>query len=74
MVTTIHTNANDIDKEFIKVIGKLFHNKRIKVTIEDEIDETEYLLSEKANAAFLTKSMKEVSKGEVVRIPASKFK
>jgi hypothetical protein len=44
MVTTIQTEADKIDNQFLEAIKTLFKNKRIKVTIEDEIDETEYLL------------------------------
>ncbi|AMS25819.1 hypothetical protein AEM51_01160 [Bacteroidetes bacterium UKL13-3] len=59
MITTIQTEADKIDNQFLEAIKTLFKNKRIKVTIEDEIDETEYLLNNESNKEFLLRSIKQ---------------
>jgi hypothetical protein len=41
--------ANEVDQKFLENIRRLFGNKRIKITIEPDLDETEYLLEEPAN-------------------------
>jgi hypothetical protein len=66
MITTFETEANKIDNQFLEAIKTLFKNKRIKVTIEDEIDETEYLLSNELNKEFLLRSIKMAEDGDVV--------
>lgn len=63
MITTIQTEADKIDNQFLEAIKTLFKNKRIKVTIEDEIDETEYLLSNESNKEFLMRSIKQAEAG-----------
>lgn len=66
MITTIQTEADKIDYQFIDAIKTLFKNKRIKVTIEDEMDETEYLLSNESNKEFLLRSIKQAEQGTLV--------
>lgn len=66
MITTIQTEADKIDNQFLEAIKTLFKNKRIKVTIEDEIDETEYLLSNESNKEFLMRSIKQAEAGSHV--------
>lgn len=63
MITTIQTEADKIDNQFLEAIKTLFKNKRIKVTIEDEIDETEYLLNNESNKEFLLRSIKQAETG-----------
>lgn len=66
MITTIQTEADKIDYQFIDAIKTLFKNKRIKVTIEDEMDDTEYLLSNESNKEFLLRSIKQAEQGSLV--------
>lgn len=66
MVTTIQTEADKIDNQFLEAIKTLFKNKRIKVTIEDEIDETEYLLNNESNKEFLVRSIEQAEDGNLI--------
>ena len=66
MVTTIQTEADKIDNQFLEAIKILFKNKRIKVTIEDEIDETEYLLNNESNKEFLMRSIEQAEDGNLI--------
>ncbi len=71
MITTIQTDANKIDSQFIEAIKTLFKNKKIKVTIEDETDETEYLLTNESNKDFLMRSIKQAETGNLISFNAN---
>lgn len=71
MITTIQTDANKIDSQFIESIKTLFKNKKIKVTIEDETDETEYLLTNESNKDFLMRSIKQAETGNLISFNAN---
>ena len=68
MITTFELNANELDTRFIKAIKTLFGDRKIKVTVDVEMDETEYLLRSEANRKALLESIKQTKNGEFVRI------
>ena len=68
MTTTFELNANELDTRFIKAIKTLFGDRKIKVTVDVEMDETEYLLRSEANRKALLESIKQAKNGEFVRI------
>lgn len=68
MITTFELNANELDTRFIKAIKTLFGDRKIKVTVDVEMDETEYLLRSEANRKALLESIKQAKNGEFVRI------
>jgi ethanolamine ammonia-lyase small subunit len=69
MQTTFHYDtASELNTDFLKAIKTLFKNQKIIVTVESEMDTTEYLLRNDTNRKFLEKSIKQVAKGEVVKI------
>lgn len=50
-------------------IKELFKgSRRIAITVEEELDETEYLLRSEANRAMLEQSMKEAELGKTVKV------
>lgn len=53
MYTSYHLNSNELNADFLESVKKLFKNKRITISIEEEMDETEYLLSTDANRKHL---------------------
>jgi hypothetical protein len=57
MYTSFHVKANELDDKFLKSIKTLFKSKRISITIEEEMDETEYQLSTEANRKHLEESI-----------------
>jgi len=59
---TIHPK-DEAQEKALKIIFDAFD-----VKYEKEMDETEYLMSSKANEASLDKSIKQVENGEVVKI------
>ena len=73
MQTSFHIKANELDEKFLKSIKTLFKSKEIYITIEDEQDTTEYLLSTEANRKHLKKSLAEAKKGKVVKVNIDKL-
>ena len=49
MYTSYHLNAKELNDDFLKSLKQLFKNKRITISMEEEMDDTEYLLSTEAN-------------------------
>ena len=75
MYTTFHLDTtSELNTDFLKAIKTLFKNQRISVTVEAEMDETEYLMSSEANRLFLEKSDSVVlfASFRGIRIKASK--
>ena len=69
MSTTFHLDtASELNMDFLIAIKTLFKNQRISVTVEAEMDETEYLMSSEANRVFLEKSMEQIKNGEIVKV------
>ena len=69
MSTTFHLDtASELNMDFLIAIKTLFKNQRISVTVEAEMDETEYLMSSEVNRVFLEKSMEQIKNGEIVKV------
>ena len=66
MQATFNLNANELDSTFLESIKKLFKDKKVSINIEvKEIeDETDYLLSSKANADRLFKAINNIERKE----------
>ena len=64
MTTTYHLNVNELSMELINSIKAAFKDKIIEITVAEALDETEYLLSSKANREHLERSMKELEEGK----------
>ncbi len=59
MQVAYQIHADELDLNFIESIKTLFHNRNIhiNITAEEEMDETEYLLSSPANARRLREAI-----------------
>lgn len=68
MTTTYHLSANDLSEDFLKSLKSMYKGKTISITVEAEMDETEYLLSSEANRKFLLESMRQAEKGELIKV------
>lgn len=63
MVSTFQINESELDNNFVKPLETLFKNRNLTLTIEvDDIDTTEYLLSNSVNKERLLKSAENVKK------------
>lgn len=64
METTYRLNARELSVELIQSIQVAFKDKNIEITVTDQIDETDYLLSSSANKKHLYKSIDELDQGK----------
>lgn len=63
MVSTFQINESELDNNFVKALKTLFKNRNLTLTIEaDDVDTTEYLLSNSVNKERLLKSAENVKK------------
>jgi hypothetical protein len=61
MVVTYHLDETDLDENFYLQLKSQFKNKKLFITVAEEMDETEYLLASPANAERLLKSIENVN-------------
>lgn len=66
MTTTYKLNANQLSEDILKSIKEAFKDKEIEITVTDAMDETEYLLSTKANQEHLYRSIEDLERGKGV--------
>ncbi len=72
MYTTFHIKAVELNESFLKKLKLLFKNKNISITVEEDIDETEYLLSNPANVKMLRESILQAEKGKLTKVNIGK--
>lgn len=59
MYSTYRLKASEIDKDFIKSLKEIFHDKEIEIIVQEvHEDETDYLLKNPANRDNLIKAVK----------------
>lgn len=63
MRTAIRLNINELSLELLNALKLAFKNKEVEIVISEVKDETEYLLSSRANKEQLLKSFKEIEDG-----------
>jgi hypothetical protein len=69
MYTTYHfKSAADMDIDILNAIKTAFKEKPIVVTIEEEVDETTFLMANADNNAMLLKSIAEDKNGETIGV------
>jgi hypothetical protein len=73
MTTNYILSANELNESFLKSVKSMFGKKEVVISISDYIDETEYLLSSKANKKSLIKSIHQVENGESVLFKGDEF-
>jgi len=66
MQVAYNLNANELDMNFLESVKKLFQNKKLHINImlDEERNDTDYLLSNKANANRLMESINNIEKRE----------
>lgn len=69
MYTTYHfKSAADINVDILNAIKTAFKEKPIVITIEEEMDETAFLMSNFENKAMLLKSIAQDKNGESINM------
>lgn len=74
MYTSFHLHTDELDETFLKTLKKMFKNKRISISVEEEMDETDYLLATEANRKHLMDSLAEAKAGKTVKVDIKKLK
>ena len=72
MTTTYHLRANDLSEDFLVSLKSLYKGKTISITVESEMDETEYLLSNESNRMMLLESIQQLEQGELIKVDIGK--
>lgn len=60
MNTIFQINSDELDNRFIESVKALFKNKKLIISITEDIDETTYLLQSKNNAQRLFHALTEI--------------
>ena len=71
MFAEYHISSNELDNRFIESVKSLYPNKNLSIIVEEDLDETEYLLKSPANKDFLINSIKQAEEGNVIKINLS---
>ncbi|MCW3126249.1 MAG: hypothetical protein JWO03_1907 [Bacteroidetes bacterium] len=72
---TQYIDADNLSKDFLDYLKAAFKGKKIRLTVETEPDETEYLMSSPTNHKRLLKSIKNIEKREkLVRLDKNQLK
>jgi hypothetical protein len=72
MYTTYHfQSASEINKDIIEAIKAAFKGKPIVITVEEDDDETAFLMSNPANKAILLESIKQDKNGSSIPVTIS---
>ncbi|MFN8347703.1 MAG: hypothetical protein U0X91_22050 [Spirosomataceae bacterium] len=74
MTTTIELNADELDYRLFRSLKSMFKGRNIRVTVNTEMDETEYLLSNQANRTFLEESIAQARQGELINVSLEDLK
>jgi PHD/YefM family antitoxin component YafN of YafNO toxin-antitoxin module len=62
MYSTYRLRAEELSSNLIKAIKDTYHDREIEITVQEILDETEYLLSTAANREHLLKSIENITK------------
>ena len=69
MYSTYHfKSAADINMDILNAIKTAFKNKPVVLTIEEELDETAFLMADPDNNAMLLKSIAQDKNGEFISV------
>jgi len=68
MTTTFHIAADELNEEFLDKVRLAFGKKQLLITVEEDDDETFYLLSTKSNRMKFKQSLNELERGDFVAV------
>lgn len=59
-----HIDADNLSVDFVDYVKKVFKGQKIKMTIETELDETAYLMSNESNHKRILSAINNIKKRE----------
>ncbi len=60
MITTFHLSSEELNDKFLQKIRQSFGKKQLLITVEEDTDDTFFLLSSKKNRDKFKQSLKEL--------------
>ena len=66
MDVTYRLKPDELNDDFLKILKQMFLGKEVAITVEEVQDETEYLLSNKANREHLLQAVEDMKHGRNV--------
>lgn len=66
MTTTYHISSEELNNDFLQKLKSTFHEKQLLITIEEDEDETFFLLSTHSNREKFKKSLMELKDGKLI--------
>jgi hypothetical protein len=71
MNSVYRLRSDELTSEFIRILKKSYPHKEIEITIDEVMDETEYLMSSSANRLHLENAIKNIEqRTNLVSVPA----
>ena len=71
MNSVYRLRSDELTTEFITILKKSYPHKEIEITIDEVMDETEYLMSSSANRLHLENAIKNIEqRTNLVSVPA----
>lgn len=68
MTTTYHISPDELNDDFLQKLKNTFGRKQLLITVEEDEDETFFLLSTKENRDKFKQSLKELKEGDLVSV------
>jgi len=73
MQTTYQVNTDELDDRFVASIKAAFPRRRVTIAVNDEPDETDYLLSDPERKARLLQAIEDIRQGRNLVVPDQKL-
>jgi len=65
MTATYQLKSHELTGDFLKVLNSTFHNRDVTITVEETLDETDFLLQTEANKNHLLAGVQAVKQGRL---------
>ena len=69
MQTTYQLNTEELDDRFLSSLKAAFPRRKVTIAVNDETDETEYLLSDPARKERLLRAIDDINQGRNLITP-----
>ena len=64
MIATYQLKPHELTEDFLKVLKETFHDRDVTITVEETLDETDFLLQPEANRNHLLAGVEAAKQGK----------